>query len=463
MRMHKTLILLGVLAASPALSQVTLPIGLQQPIERALQRDKAIANKEIDLEKAGLDRKAVLGKYIPHVDAMAGYAYFDNQLALDLPGYRLPLTGLEVFPDRSTAHNNGNLAHAGLMAKSVLFSGMQIRNGAEALRQKAEGDALMIQADRDAVVVDVVTSFDKLRYIRASQELVDDSDRRLQKEEERVARAIANGLAVPFDRDKLKLARLELEMKRTQLEESHALLLQKIGHLTGMAPSEAEAVAYELGPIEVPAGLTADGRSELQALEHYKQASESMVRKEKGSFLPMVGVFGGVSYTSLFNGRSEFDIPVVGSMVARPEVQLNELTLAPNWMMGVGLSWQILGGNGRTNELKKAKLGAAQLENKLEDSREKLGLLLSSKQAAQATQLKQLALAEQQEVVAGNNLTLARQQYAEGLLSVTDRVAAENDFLKAAQGRVEALAAQRQAALETWQAAGQLTQKIIYQ
>lgn len=462
MRMHKTLILLGVLATSPALAQVTLPIGLQQPIERALQRDKAIANKEIDLEKAELDRKAVLGKYIPHVDAMAGYAYFDNQLTLDLPGYRLPLTGLEVFPDRSTAHNNGNLAHAGLMAKSVLFSGMQIRNGAEAMRQKAEGDALMIQADRDAVVVDVVTSFDKLRYIRASQELVDDSDRRLQKEEERVARAIANGLAVPFDRDKLKLARLELEMKRTQLEESRALLLQMITHLTGMAPAGAEAVAYVLEPIEVPTDLTADGRPELEAIGWYKQASESMVRKEKGSFLPMVGLFGGVSYTSLFNGRSEFDIPVTGSVVAKPEVQLNELTLAPNWMVGVGLSWEILGGNGRANQLKKAKLGVAQLDNKLEDSREKLGLLLSSKQAAQATQIKQLALAEQQEVVAGNNLALAREQYAEGLLSVTDRVAAENDFLKAAQGRAGALVAQRQAAMEALQAAGSLTETIIY-
>jgi hypothetical protein len=48
-----------------------------------------------------------------------------------------------------------------------------------------------------------------------------------------VNKAIQNGLAIPYDRDKLKLALLELEEKKVEVSGNRDLLCQKIRQETG--------------------------------------------------------------------------------------------------------------------------------------------------------------------------------------------------------------------------------------
>lgn len=444
-------------------AQLQLPQALQGPVELALSKSKEIQSKELELEKTVLERKSVMSKYIPKIEATGAYAYMDNRMTVDIPGLELPLTGYELFADKTKIDNQMNALHGGIMAKGVLFSGMQIRNGAKALEQKAMGEELLIETDRDELIVDVVTSFDKLRYIEASETLIADSDRRLKKEEERVNKAIINGLAVPFDRDKIKLARLELESKQTELEESKNLLLAKIQYLTGMSPVEVESVIYDLDPIILPANLSVENKQELEALEAFKKASEYMLKKEKGTYLPQAGAFAGVSYSSLFNGSSQFHVPYLPDGMSQPHLNLNELTIAPNWMAGVALKWEIFGGTERKHKVQQANINIQLLENKLDDSREKLNLLLMQKLATYRTFEKQIDLAGQKEVVAENSLLLAGKQYTQGLISINQRLEAENDYVKASQGKTEALINQRQAAMEASMVTGKLVEKIQYQ
>lgn len=462
MRKISLLTLLSI-ASTLAYAQIQLPKVLQLPIEQALNNSREIKNKRIDLEKSDLQRQSVSNKRLPTVGVTAGYAYFDNRLTVDLPGYKLPVTGAELFEGKTKVHNHANVAHAGLLAKGVLFSGGQIQNGVKALEQKATGDSLMIETDKDNLIVDVVSSFDKLKFIRASEELVEDSDKRLQKEEERVNKAIANGLAVPFDRDKIKLARLELESKKTQLEENKDLLFQKLNYLTGMSLQELESISYSLDPILLPDSVDAGNKQELQALEAYINASEFALKKEKGTYLPQAAAFAGLSYSSLFNGRSSFNIPNLPPQIPQPDLKLNQFTAAPSWIAGVVLKWEIFSGNERRHKVHEAELNVQQLQNKLDDSRDKLNLLLRQKMASYHTQWKQIDLATQREVVAKNNLTLSAKQYEQGLISISQRLEAENDFVKAAQNKTEVLTNQRQSALEAMMVTGRLSEKIYYQ
>lgn len=444
-------------------AQLQLPQALETPIQLALQKNLEIANKELEHQKTVLERKAVKSMHIPRLEATGVYAYLDNKITIDIPGVELPLTGYEVFADKVSVNNQLHALHGGLMAKTVLFSGLQINSGAKALEQKAKGDALLIETDKDELILDVVHSFDNLRFIEASEKLIDDSAKRLVKEEERVNKAIANGLAIPFDRDKIKLARLELESKQVELEETKHLLLSKIEYLTGMSFAEIEAVSYELDPILLPSVLSVDGKQELEALEAYKTAGEFMVKKEKGTFLPQAAAFAGLSYTSLMNGTSKFDIPYLPEGTPQPSLEFNELTIAPNWMAGVALKWEIFGGTERKHKVKQAELNVQQLENKLEDSRDKLNLLLMQKTASYRTSEKQMDLAHQKEVVAQNALTLSGKQYLEGLISINQRLEAENDFVKASQEKTQAMIEQRKAALEAIQVTGKLSTQIQYQ
>ena len=445
------------------MAQLTLPAGMQQPIEQALLRSKEIANKQIELEKANLERKSVQSKSIPKLNATAGYAYFDNHITIDLPGYKLPITGAELFEGKTKVDNRGNLAHAGLLATGVLYAGGQIQSGVKALEEKAVGDSLLIETDKDNLIIDIITSFDKLKYIEASEKLIAESNTRLLKEEERVNKAIENGLAVPFDRDKIKLARLELESKQTQLDESQELLFRKLNYLTGLSKEEIEEISYELKPIVLPEGLNVDNKQELQALQSYKKASEWVLKKERGAFLPQVLAFGGLSYSSLFNGSSAFTIPNLPPNTAQPNLKLNQFSMAPNWIAGIGLKWELFGGNERKHKVEEAALSLQQLDNKLQDSKDKLNLLLSQKLSVYNTQWKQISLANQKEVVAGNNLALAGKQYKQGLIAVTQRLEAESDFVKAGQEKTEVLTNQRQAALEVMAVTGRLSEKIQYQ
>lgn len=451
------------LTSMSAFAQLKLPAVLQEPVAQALLKSKEIQNKKIDLKKSDLERQSVKSMGIPRITASAGYGYFDNKVTLDLPGYKLPVSGTELFEGKTKVDNNGNLAHAGLLATGVLYAGGQIQNGAKALQEKAIGDSLLVETDKDNIVIDVITSFDKLKLIEASEKLIAESDIRLSKEEERVNKAIQNGLAVPFDREKIKLARLELESKKTELEENKELLLKKLNYLTGLTTQQIEEVNYPLAPIILPGDLSADHKQEVEALLSYRKASEWLLKKERGALLPRVFAFGGLSYSSLFNGNSAFTIPNLPGNMQQPNLKLNQFTMAPNWIAGIGLKWEIFGGNERNHKIRQAELNIQQLNNKIADSKEKLNLLLSQKMASYNSRWKQISLAEQKELVARNNLVLAAKQYQQGLISVTQRLEAENDNVKAGVEKVQILTGQRQAALEALATTGNLSEKIQYQ
>lgn len=442
-------------------AQIDLPEALRIPIDNAIQKSTAIKNKNLDVEKVRIERKAVLNKYVPKVEAMGGYAYFDTEMTIDLPTVNLPITSMELFDGKGSFDNSGNAVHAGVMAKTVLFSGMQIPNGAKALQQKALGDSLLIETDRDKIIADVVESFDALILIDATQKIITESDKRLKKEEERVSKGIENGLAVPFDRDKIKLARLDLESKQVELDETKKVLLQKINYLTGFTPVEIETVSYELKPLVLQENLSAENKQEIDALKAYKNASEYMLKKEKGSYLPTVGAFAGVSYTNLYNLQmdnfSKWPLPT-----PQPELQLNQFSAFPTFTVGVVLKWEIFGGFERKNKVEAAKINVQQIQNKLDDSKEQLNLLLEHKKSGYTTQWKKIEIVKQQQIIAQNALSLAEKQYAQGLISISERLEAENDHFMAEYKSTQALVDQRKAALETLQITGRVYDQINF-
>lgn len=164
----------------------------------------------------------------------------------------------------------------------------------------------MMALRKNEVIEDLLTSFDQLEMLRTAEALIQDSDKRLKKENDRVEKAIALGLAIPYDRDKIKLARLELETKRTDVQNKKELLALKINQLTDLSPEDILAIEHKVEPIVILQNLDTENRNEIKALEAFKQASEYAIKKEKGTLLPTLGAFGGYSYTSIFNTNTEF-------------------------------------------------------------------------------------------------------------------------------------------------------------
>lgn len=443
-------------------AQVVLPKVLETPIQKAIENNRELAQRKVSIEQTKLQKQSALSHYIPTIEATGGYGYFSNDLIIDIPTVTLPQTGTQLFEDKTKLHNSGQILHGGVMAKTVLFSGMQVETGAKALKQKTQADEWLLKSKEDSIVIEVINSFDLLHYLQASEILIKDSDHRLEVEELRVEQALKNGLAIPFDRDKIKLARLKLASARTELEGSKRLVTDKITYLTGMDPQEILAIEYQLQPLMLTSDSDISNKPELKALKMYQEATQSLERKAKLSFLPQIVAFGGVNYSGLFDWRANTNPNYLQGIVPQLDMKVNQLALSPNWMVGIGLKWEIFSME-KIHQIKKAKLVNEQLNYKYEDSQEKLKLLYEKSKVEYQVKVKQVDFALQQKVIAQNSLTSSESQYKNGMMSIIERLEAENDYLKANQEEVKSLIEERKSALEALHVIGNLQQKIIFQ
>ncbi len=450
-----------ILFSSTIKAQVFISDDLNYAIGKALQKNAEIKNQGLELQKLELERKSVLAKYIPKIEAAGLYSRISSDAKLDLATVNLPVTGNPIFSGVSDFNTNANALYGGVTAKAVLFSGGQILNGAKALKEKNTGTAYMMENQKDEVIKDVIASFDQLQLLESAKKLIDDSEKRLAKETERVDKAIVEGLAIPYDRDKIKLAALELASKRADVENKKKLLVLKIKQSTGLSEEEILNTNHQLEPILILEDLNTTERNEIKALESFKKASEYAIKKEKGSLLPTVGAFAGYSYASLFNANTNVPAGILNTTATN--LKLNEFTFHPNWMVGVAAKWELFSGFERKHKIEEAKIGLTQVENKLEDAKEKLDLQLVKNKVDYETMLHQVDIALQREKIAQNNNEIASKQYRLGLINVTERLGAENDIYKESLNRVEAVFKQRQTAIEVYQASGKLSTFIQIQ
>lgn len=455
--MKRIYLYFGILFSQLGFSQIQVSRDVTSLIEAALHRDVEIITNSLEKEKIQNEVRSVKAKYIPKVEANALYGYLNSKGSLDIPTVQLPIMGTELFEGSSDFFVKGQAVHAGVTAKSVLFSGSQIYNGAKALQNKAEGTAYMMELRKDQVIRELLLDLDQLQMLYVAESLIEDSEKRLHKETERVEKAIAQGLAIPYDRDKIKLASLELETKKEDVLNKRALLALKIQQATAWPTEQILNIQHYVDPILIFEEVNSTNRNELLALEAFNKAASYAVKKEKGTFLPSIVAFGGYSYTSIFN--SDIGVPLA-HLNRVPSLRINELTMNPIWMVGVAMKWELFSGFERKHKLETAQLSKQQIEVKRLDTEEKVALQLEKIKKEYETSLKLLDIAKQREVIARNNNEVASKQYRTGLISVTDRLTAENDIYKESLNKIETTIKQRQVALDVYQASGSLLQYI---
>lgn len=441
-------------------AQIQITKDLEYAIAKAWDKSRSLKNQHYEIEKLENQRKGVLNKYIPHLSGTVAYAYLDNDLTLDIPTKTTPILGIDLFDGKTTFNNRAQVFHAGLNASMPLFTGLQIPNGAKAIEQKKQGNAYLIEVEKDQLIKEVIHSFDQVFLLDEAEKLITDSEQRLEKESLRVEKAIALGLAIPYDRDKIKYATLELHSKTVELKGKRKLLYQKIQYLTDLSVQEIEGVQYQLEPyLLLDDSLNVENKQELKALESYKSALNYLLKKEKGSYFPTVGAFASLSHSSLFDFESNASLGL-GPLNKDINLKLNELTLSPNWMVGLALKWDIFSGFERKHKVEEAKINIAQMENTISDTKEKLGLLLQQQYSNYEVATEKIAIAAQLQKVSENNLKMAIKQYQEGMISISERLEAENERFKANLNKVSSLIDQRLAAIETVISTGEINQYL---
>ena len=425
----------------------------------AIENNYELKNKQLEVQKNDFQILETKGILSPHVNALGGAAYLNASGIVDAPTRHLNIINTDLFDKDKRFNTSSGLAHIGVMGSQVIFSGLQVTNGIKALEAKSLALKDLAESSKEEIAKKVLSTFDQLMLLEQVDKLIENSQERLDKERLKVQRAIQNGLAIPYDREKIKLAMLELESKRVELNGSKRLLYDKLEMLTHITIDELHTIEYPLQELSIfHQEYDLSQKKELSALQHSKNAVEFLIEKEKGGKLPQVFAFASVSYTSLFGNKTVLkDITSSGDLT----LKLNHFSLFPNIMIGIGAKWDILDGNQHKNKVQQATIDLLLQENKYKDAEEKLKLLLKKNKVDYETSVEKLKVKEQQQVIANQNLEIASKRFQVGLIDVTERLAAENDFYKANLSYYTQLVDQRQYTYDLLQTAGQLLHQIL--
>lgn len=430
----------------------------QMPVREAIGHNKNLMNAELEQQKLSLEKDQVKGKRLPKISANAGYGYLHSHWNLDLAPVSTPVPGISIFEGSQNMGISSQVFLSGVTASQVVFSGLQISNGEKALDQKRLAQQFLHESNYDELAKQVVQSFDQLMLLKEADALVSGTEQRLQKEYLKIVRAIENGMAIPYDRDKVKLAILELESKKEELRSQRDLLYLKLMELTGMPLEELSLLDYPLEQIVLQEDqINRLERKELSALEASQRAYGYALKKEKGGRLPQVFAFANLSYANAFDTNLHLkDLPRIGNA----SVGSSSFRMAPNYAIGVGVRWTLFDGRAKNHAVKKAKLDLEINQNKIEDTQAKLSLLQQRSKIDYQLAIRKLPVHQQQMRIVQNNLHLASRQFQEGLIDITDRLAAENDALEQSLGYYQQVMTQRQAAIELLTVNGLLYQTI---
>lgn len=463
---------------------------LKELIGLSLQKDRKVVEKDLEKEITELQRMAVRSAYLPKVEMGGKYLYaysvLDSKID-EIQGFESIAQLQEfmqnpafpvLFPNLAQLTNeltqlqqlliqqgvelpkvskdmsgnlHGNYVGVDASVKMLLYSGGQVPNIAKALAQKIKVQDALSDKAKSEVISDVITCYDQLALLDQTRRVLDESAVRLAAEKKFAIAALNNGMATSFDTLKIAVAEANLQAKQAEYESRKSLLHQKLSQLTGKPVAELAGMHPALEPL-VYSGTSNDisNRAEIKALSYGVEAQKYMLKSEKSHYLPKVQAVVSGRYDYIFKADADFNDPIPMDM------KIDNLSVGPTVMAGVGFKWEIFD---RTSncKVKQSELEIKKAENAREEARELLELnqtkALTSYQSANT----QTGFKEKQLVAAKRALELATQSYNEGVINITERLAAETDMQSAELDYLQSVFAQRQATLDCIKATGDLT------
>jgi outer membrane protein TolC len=464
---------------------------LKELIGLSINKDRKVAEKDIDKQIAETQKKAVRSSYIPKLELGGKYVYaystvnskfgdiegFESIGKLqelmkspafpvmfpNLSGIASEITQLQTLLTQQgiqlpSISNNldgdlyGNYIGVDATVKMLLYSGGQVPNLSKALSEKIKAQEALSDKCKADVISEVITYYDQLALLIQSKHVLDESAVRLAAEKKYAATALKNGLATSFDTLKIAVANANLEAKLSEYESKKTLLYQKLSQLTGKPVTSFENMNPELKLlVYVSSGSDIINREELRALTAGVKAQKYLLKSEKSHSLPKVQAIASVRYDNVFNAKADFNAPIPMNM------NIENIGLGPTYMVGAGFKWEIFDRSGGSAKVRQAKLELIKAENARDEARELLELNQTKVSTNYHASISQVTYKDKQRIAARMALELAQKSYNEGMINITERLATETEMQNAELEYLQAVFAQRQSVLECYKATGDLT------
>ncbi|MDO4161266.1 MAG: TolC family protein [Prevotellaceae bacterium] len=464
-------------AAVPSCAQQLLSLDSCRAM--ALRNNKQLGISRLKQDVARYTRKAARTKYLPHVDVVGGYEFMSKEISILSDGQKTALKSIGT-----TASGQIGTSMSSILSEMV-SGGVITQEMAQALGNVSTKTASGIQEAGNSIGKSIVDAFDtdtknifsasvmltqpiymggsiiaanKIAAINeqlAANDIQNTTQNTIYsidnaywtvvslKNKEKLAQSylglvkrlsddvhkmIREGVATRADGLKVDVKVNEAEMQLTQVENGLSLSKMLLCQLCGLPVSnnitledeEKESIAASDETTVVDMETAKENRSEMKMLQNAIDISRQSTNLIRAAYLPQVALTAGylVTNPSLYNGfENKFSgVWNIGVLVRVP---------VWNWFEG---TYKI--------RASKAATSIAQLE--YDEAGEKIELQINQSSYKVSEANKKLAMAHKNTESADENLRCANLGFKEGVMDVTDVMAAQTAWLQARSQKIDA-------------------------
>ena len=476
------IVLMGAMTAAEAQTQV---LSLDSCRAMALRNNKQINASRLKKDVAMNLRKSARTKYLPKVDVMGGYEWFSREISLLNDGQKTAFSnvgstlvggisssasdmmtelvgkgfltpeqaqkiGAIINEKGSTIQQQGN-ALGQSVVDAFRTDTRNIWAGSVMLRQPIYMGGAILAANKIADIgeqiadndLDMKTqatlySIDQAYWLAVSlkqkHKLATSYRDLVKKLDTDVHKMIKQGVATKADGLKVDVKVNEAEMQMTQAEDGLALSKMLLCQLCGIPMNQEITLADEDKETLTLSGASVDTeqqrvaasdsamntRPELRMLENAVEISKQATNLVRAVYLPHVALTGGytISNPNVFNG---FQKKFTGV-----------------WNIGILVQMPVWTWFDNAYKVRASKAATHIAQMNLDDTREKIHLQVAQSQFKVKEAQKKLNMAMKNIASAEENLRCANLGFKEGVMEVTDVMAAQTAWQQAQSQKIDA-------------------------
>ena len=483
--MKKILTLIMLMGAMTAAEAQTQVLSLDSCRAMALRNNKQINASRLKKDVAMNLRKSARTKYLPKVDVMGGYEWFSREISLLNDGQKTAFSnvgstlvggisssasdmmtelvgkgfltpeqaqkiGAIINEKGSTIQQQGN-ALGQSVVDAFRTDTRNIWAGSVMLRQPIYMGGAILAANKIADIgeqiadndLDMKTqatlySIDQAYWLAVSlkqkHKLATSYRDLVKKLDTDVHKMIKQGVATKADGLKVDVKVNEAEMQMTQAEDGLALSKMLLCQLCGIPMNQEITLADEDKETLTLSGASVDTeqqrvaasdsamntRPELRMLENAVEISKQATNLVRAVYLPHVALTGGytISNPNVFNG---FQKKFTGV-----------------WNIGILVQMPVWTWFDNAYKVRASKAATHIAQMNLDDTREKIHLQVAQSQFKVKEAQKKLNMAMKNIASAEENLRCANLGFKEGVMEVTDVMAAQTAWQQAQSQKIDA-------------------------
>ncbi len=491
--MRKIVLALLALLAFPSYGQRTLTLDSCRAM--ALRNNKHLVATRINKDVAYNTRKSARTNYLPKVDALGSYQYMSKEISLLNKSQKAFFSSLGTSSTSEVSNLLTNLAQSGAISPELAQQlggmlsqvagplenagnniGQKIRDAFKtdtknfwtgsvmvrqpvymggaiiAVNKMADIGEQMAANNEDLVAQSTLYSIDQTYWttvsLRQKKKLAYSYRDLVKKLDDDVNKMIREGVATKSDGLRVDVKVNEAEMQIVQVEDGLVLSKMLLCQLCGLPLDEDITLADEnkssLDATVVDMGTSNDStyseRPEVRLLQNAIDMSEQNTKLTLSQYLPHVLLTGGymVSNPNVFNGF--------------------ERKFAGVWNVGVTLTVPLWNWMDSKYKMRASKAMTTIARLDLADAQEKIHLQTTQSRFKIKEAQKRLFMANSNLASAEENLRCANLGFKEGVMDVTDVMAAQTAWQKAQSDKIDAEVDVKLSQVELQKALGRLRQ-----